>query len=111
MLLNYRDSDGTKLKLVMGKEEYKGHGLSGNMSGFQSARTKLIDSLLLDLNKRFEADAAVIRASTITNMSSWPQSKAEAKDFGNEHVSLLVGDLLQVAGVSVDELQHEWIRL
>ena len=95
MLLNYRDSDGTKLKLVMGKEEYKGHGLSSNMSGFQSARTKLIDSLLLDLNKRFEADAAVIRASTITNMSSWPQCKAEAKDFGNEHVSLLV-DALEI---------------
>ncbi len=65
-------SAGPKLKKLVTGEEFKGQKLTGNLRSFDSARGKLIDLLLQNLDKRFDADDDVIKATSLSVLSKWP---------------------------------------
>jgi hypothetical protein len=48
--------------------------LKGNGDRFQSVRTRLVDSLVTALNKRFaDFDSGIIDATSIADLNEWPK--------------------------------------
>lgn len=111
---SYQNSDGPKLRMIMGKDTYEGHALSGNLSQFESARKKLTNALNTRLSARFEADEKLLEASSIADLANWPLKFRDEPDYGVDHVCSLVDEFqqqLQDQAVSIDEIHPEWIKL
>nr|XP_006813033.1 PREDICTED: zinc finger protein 862-like [Saccoglossus kowalevskii] len=116
ILQSYKESDGPKLREVLGRDTFNNQKLSGNAQSFTSARNKLIDKLIASLSKRFEVDEAIIKATAIADLKVWPASVQDEPDFGATSIEVLSQQfgpaLLQHANglTSTDDLQPEWIR-
>ena len=91
ILSTYRERDGPKLSLmnVPDLETFDGQKLTGEVKRFLAARSKVIDSLLENLGKRFKAKSEVISATAIAVLRNFPTKLAQQPDFGDKQVETL----------------------
>ena len=74
-------SDGPKLSLVIGLDEYKGQKLTGNAVQFVANRRKLLNKMVDKLSNRFEADEELLSATSVADFTKWPAKFRD--DLGN----------------------------
>ncbi|CAC5364605.1 unnamed protein product [Mytilus coruscus] len=94
--------------------EYKGVKLINNPD---FSKEKFLDNIILALEGRFaefQTSEAVIKATCIADLKSWPHDWDSLKVFGDQDLRVLLSHyepLLKEAGVSTDDAEIEWTSL
>ncbi|KAK2170666.1 hypothetical protein LSH36_1g07032 [Paralvinella palmiformis] len=71
----------------------------------------MTDKLVKHLYTRFDVDDSVVAATSIVNLSSWPDTLHDARGFRDEHVRTLVRhftNILNAVSVDVESITPEW---
>ena len=110
ILILYKNTDGSHLKKIRGKDTFAGHPLKGSDKGFEQAKGKLLYKLVHCLSERFDKDAEVFHAMAIANLKTWPRKHQDEPEFGCEHVETLA-DMFQDCFEDSDCLLEQWVSL
>ncbi|XP_041375149.1 uncharacterized protein LOC121388014 [Gigantopelta aegis] len=108
---------GPQLKQVLDCKEYKGYNRTGSGGPFNISATqaRIVDSLTESLKQRFsDYDEGILSTTSVINLSSWPQTKTEANDFGNKSIEMLAKcfqPIMSSSSVSLDVTEPEWAYL
>ena len=107
---------GYHLRQVIDKDEFQGQKLEGNLSMHSAGVTKVLDSLIQSVKKRYAdtQEKGVLNATKIANLSRWPITQESITDFGDDCVGLLVdhfSEVLNNSGVQTQLMEHEWTSL
>ena len=110
----HTEQPGPKLQWVFGQNELCGVKLKENVRQLADKREDMAgvtDKLVKRLDTRFDVNDSIVAATSIANLSSWPDTLQDARGFGDEHVRTLVchfTNILAAANVDVESITPEW---
>ena len=112
LLERMKTRPGPRLPKLDGKTSFEGNDLSGNDAAFISSSRKLLDQLLISLDKRFVdgMNEGIIQATSLTSFKFWPE-KQNMTEFGDNWVDALVTHFtpaLEAAGADSVRIGDEW---
>lgn len=114
VLRKYKSQAGPQLLKVVDTDELHGTELIGNDSSFTASRKRLLEGLLVSLNRRFsDLSSGILQATHITEFSSWPD-KTNMEAFGDDEITTLVQHFQAVlvnSDTVPDRILEEWTIL